>query len=105
MGEDMLGKSKKRGPGGVKRTISKKEDRAKRQHKALAVIAKEKGIMSVKGARRILEGKKRTLMRPNGRESARTKKIRVFRQKRERRGYSVKTEWSDDGESFSGSEQ
>merc|ERR1712224_185221 len=97
--EDMLPVARKRKAGGVKRTISKDKDRAKRQIKALAKLAKAKGIMSEKRARIVLMGKKpRDEYRPNGWERTRAKKIRVKRQQRERRGYSKRTEWSDDEE-------
>merc|ERR1712139_582371 len=86
-GDDaMLPLARKRKAGGVIRTISKDKHRARRQTKALARIAAQKGIMSEDLARRILEGKKKNRdFRPNGRDTTRTKKIRRRQERRERK--------------------
>merc|ERR1712039_909398 len=83
---------------GIKRTIQKHKANTKAT-KALLKKAKQQGIIrNVKDARRILEGKKKNTTKPDGRERARDKKIRVYREKRERKMGIVHSEEEEDDE-------
>jgi len=78
----------------VKKTISKLKTQRQSAKKAkadrrLLRAAKERGVIrSVKVAKQILEGKKKSFYRPDGGERRRDKRVRVAREKRERRGLS-----------------
>mmetsp|Transcript_45806 Transcript_45806/g.85496 ORF Transcript_45806/g.85496 Transcript_45806/m.85496 type:complete len:181 (+) Transcript_45806:31-573(+) len=85
----------------VIKTISKlkKQKQTAKQAKVdrkLLRAAKERGVIrSIQAAKRTLEGKQKDFYRPDGRERRRDKRVRVAREKRERRGLS-KPKYAED---------
>eukprot|EP00933_Yihiella_yeosuensis_P023756 TRINITY_DN18481_c0_g1_i1.p1 TRINITY_DN18481_c0_g1~~TRINITY_DN18481_c0_g1_i1.p1 ORF type:complete len:183 (-),score=51.04 TRINITY_DN18481_c0_g1_i1:227-775(-) len=68
--------------------------------KRLLQVAKEQGVIkSVKMAKLLLEGKKKNTSKPDGRERARDKRIRVRKEKRERKGVSKPEDWEPEEDS------